>query len=185
DGRRMPLETLVERENIRPLSQTASLDKLRLAAETGQQFLRMLELQTLSRDYRNAFIKEFQFAPLTPAQRATLAADSISYFDLMAPRVPDGRRLYAAFRPNSSGAIVLPPSLQVAAGDATGVDKAARAWSLWYETLFSEPDSANPSWLSERQEYSFSVGARLSDREYVLTATEYTDGHLDWHAFDS
>ena len=50
DGRRMPLETLVERETIRPTTNpTARPEKLRLAAEAGQQFLRMLELQPLSR----------------------------------------------------------------------------------------------------------------------------------------
>ncbi len=58
DGSRMPLETLVERETIRPATdQTAKPEKLRLAAEAGQQFLRMLEQQPLSRDYRDAFIR--------------------------------------------------------------------------------------------------------------------------------
>src|SRR5215204_692884 len=50
-GRRMPLETLVEREIVRPATdQISQPEKLRLAAEAGQQFLRMLELQPLSRD---------------------------------------------------------------------------------------------------------------------------------------
>lgn len=186
DGRSMPLEALVERETIRPAAgQTANPEKLRLAAEAGQQFLRMLQLQPLSRDYSSTFIKEFQFPALTPAQRATLDGDSLSFFDVMATRVPDGRRLYAAFRPNSSSSIALPPSLGIAASDLAEVEKAARTWSRWFETLFSEPDADNPSWLSERLEYAFSVGTRLSDREYVLTATEYSEGHLDWHAFDS
>ena len=48
-----------------------------------------------------------------------------------------------------------------------------------------EPDAASPSWLSDRLEYEFSVGSRLSDREYILTATEYCEGHLDWYAFES
>ena len=44
DVRRMPLETLVEREAIRPApDQAAKPEKLRLAAEAGQQFLRMLD----------------------------------------------------------------------------------------------------------------------------------------------
>ena len=186
DGKSMPLEALVERETVRPAAnQTSGTEKLRLAAEAGQQFLRMLQQQPLARDYRSAFVKGFQFQALSPDQRAALDADSLSFFDLIATRVPDGRRLYAAFRPNSSGAIVLPASLQIAAGDVAEVEKAARTWSLWFETLFSEPDAANPSWLSERLEYAFSVGSRLSDREYVLTATEYSEGHLDWFAFDS
>ena len=99
DGSRLPLETLVERETIRPATNpTAKPEKLRLAAEAGQQFLRMLDQQPLSRDYRDAFIRQYPFPALTTEQRATLDSDSLSFFDVMASRVPDGRRLYAAFR---------------------------------------------------------------------------------------
>ena len=184
DGR-LPLETVVERETIRPTANQTGPEKLRLAAESGQQFLRMLQQQPLSRDYSSAFIKEFHFASLTPDQRAALDGDSLNFFDLIATRVPDGRRLYASCRPNTSGAIVLPASLQIAVADQAEVEKAARLWSRWVETLFAEPEADSASWLSERLEYAFSVGSRLSDREYVLTATEYSEGHLDWYAFDS
>lgn len=62
DGSRMPLETLVERETIRPATdQTAKPEKLRLTAEAGQQFLRMLNQPPLSRDYRDAFIRQYPF----------------------------------------------------------------------------------------------------------------------------
>src|SRR5262245_59872341 len=60
DAIRMPLETLVERETVRPApNQTAMPERLRLAAEAGQHFLRILNQQPLSRDYRNAFIREY------------------------------------------------------------------------------------------------------------------------------
>ena len=186
DGSRMPLETLVERETIRPATdQTAKPEKLRLAAEAGQQFLRMLEQQPLSRDYRDAFIRQYPFPALTTEQRATLDSDSLSFFDLMASRVPDGRRLYAAFRSTSAGGIVIAPALQIAPADLAEVEKTARLWLQWFETLFSEPEAVNPSWLPERMEYAFSVGTRFSDGECVLTAQEYFEGHLDWYAFDA
>jgi hypothetical protein len=121
---------------------------------------------------------------LTPDQRA-VDGDSLNFFDLIATRVPDGRRLYASFRPNTSGAMVLPASLQIAVADQAEIEKAGRLWSRWVETLFTEPEADSASWLSERLEYAFSVGSRLGDREYVLTATEYSEGHLDWYAFDS
>ena len=179
----MPLETLVEREAIRPASQSAaSPDKLRLAVETGQQFLRLLAQQPLSRDYRAVFLRQYPFPAVTPAQRATL--DSLNFCEVMASRVPDGRQLYAAFRPPGGGSIVLAPALQIAPADVAAVEKAARLWLQWCETLFSEPETSNPSWLSERLEYAFSVGTRFSDGECVLTAEEYGAGHLDWYAFD-
>src|SRR5262249_25799089 len=181
-----PPQTLGERETLRPApTPAAGPPRLRFAAGAGQQFLRMLQKRTLSRDYSGSFIKEFQFTALTSNQRAALDADSLAFFDLIASRVPDGRRLYAAFRPNSAGAIVFPASLQITTGDQAEVEKAAKAWSQWFETLFSEPNATSPSWLSDRLEYAFSVGSRLSDREYVMTASENDEGHLDWFAFDS
>jgi hypothetical protein len=185
DGRRTPLESLVEREAIRPAAaEAAKPEKLRLAAEAGQQFLRMLRQQTLSRDYSSAFVGQFRFPVLTAEQRAGLDRDSLGFFDLMASRVPDGRRLYGALRPTSAGTIAFPAALQIAAADLPKIEQTTRLWVQWFENLFSEPEAANPSWLSERMEYAFSIGTRFNDGERVLTASEYAEGHLDWHAFD-
>jgi hypothetical protein len=184
DAIRMPLETLVERETVRPASnQTAMPERLRLAAEAGQHFLRILNQQPLSRDYRDAFIREYRFPALTE-QRATLDSDSLSFFDLMASRVPDGRRLYDSFRSTSASGIFILPALQIAPADLAEVEKAAQLWLQWFESLFSEPKTVNSSWLPERIEYAFSVGTRFSDGERVLTAKEYYEGRLDWYAFD-
>jgi hypothetical protein len=181
----VPLETLVEREAIRlAIDQTSQPEKLRLAAETGQQFLRMLKQQPLSRDYADAFIHQYPFPAFTTEQRAALDSATLSFCDLMTSRALDGRRLYAEFRSTSSDGIVIAPALQIAPADLAEVEKIARLWLEWFETLFSEPEADNASWLPERMEYAFSVGTRLSDGERVLTADEYFDGHLDWHAFD-
>src|SRR6185369_6089999 len=63
DGGRLPLETLVEREAVRPgAEQTTQPVKLRVAAEAGRHFLRLLEQQPLPSEtlarYRSAFIRE-------------------------------------------------------------------------------------------------------------------------------
>lgn len=186
DVSRMPLETLVERETIRPAAgQTAKAEKLRLVAEAGQHFLRMLDRQPLSNNYRAAFTRQYPFPVLTPEQRAELDDESLDFFDLMATRVPDGRRLFTAFRSKSSGEMVIDPDLQIASGDLAEVEKTARLWLQWYESLFNEPEDLNPSWIPERMEYAFSVATRFSDGECVLTAQEYFEGHLDWYAFDA
>lgn len=182
----MPLETLVERETI--VSTKDQTAKLRFAAESGQQFLRILgqmrETEAISRDYRDAFIRKYPFPRLTAEQRGTLDSDSLAFIDLMAARVPDGRLLRTAFRITNAGVIVIAPELQVAPGDLADVREAARLWLTWFDTLFSEPVKENPTWLPERLEYAFSVGARFSDGEVPLTAEEYFEGHLDWYAFD-
>lgn len=186
DGSRMPLEPLVERETIRPATgQTAQPEKLRLAAESGQHFLRMLEQQPLSQSYREMFKSKFPFPPLTTDQRATLDSNSLSFLEIVGRRVPDGRRLYAALRPPSGGRVKLPADLPVAQTDVAEVEKAAESWIEWCDTFFSEPSGGSSSWSAERMEYTFSVGTRLSDGEHMLTAPEYFEGHLDWYAFDA
>lgn len=183
----MPLETLVEREHIRPTTNQKA-EKLRFAAEAGQQFLRVLDgmrdTERISKDYRNAFVRKYPFPRLTTEERATLDNDSLSFIDLMASRVPDGRLLRSAFRVTSAGVIVMAPELQIAAGDLADIREAAQLWLSWFDSLFSEPEKENPTWLPERLEYAFSVGTRFSDGECPLTAEEYFEGHLDWYAFD-
>jgi hypothetical protein len=122
---------------------------------------------------------------VTTEQRATLDRDSLSFCDVMASRVPDGRRLSAAFRSTNAGGIVIAPALQIAPADLAAVEATARLWLQWYETFLSEPETVNPSWVPDRMEYAFSVGTRFSDGERVLTAQEYFAGHLDWYAFDA
>lgn len=182
----MPLETLVEREAVRPPVKQSSPEKLRLAAEAGQQFLRILDQQPISRasldKYRDAFVREFSFPP---DQRAALDPESRAFFDLVATRVPDGRRLFNAFRQTSAGQIVISPALKIANADLAEVREAAQAWLRWFETLFSEPEATDSMWLPDRMEYAFSVGTGFSDGEQVLTAPEYYEGRLDWYAFDA
>jgi hypothetical protein len=93
NGRVMPLETLVEDERVRP--EANQLEKLRFAVEAGQHFLRMLDQQATSRSYRDLFKSTYPFTPLTSDERKLLDAESLVFIDLVASRVPDGRKLYA------------------------------------------------------------------------------------------
>jgi len=182
DAKTTPLETIVERERVRPLP-GAKAEKLRFAIEAAQQFFRLLDQQTIApakrQKYRARLQRKFPFAALTAEERAALDADSLRFFDLLAARVPDGTLLYAGLRPGG----VLPPDVKIAPADVPKVSKAAKAFLQWFETLFSEPGSGNAPWVSDRLEYAFSVGTRLNDGECTLTAQEYYDGHLDWEDF--
>jgi hypothetical protein len=182
DAKTTPLETMVERERVRPLP-GAKAEKLRFAVEAAQQFFRLLDQQTIPsakrQKYRAKLQRKFPFAALTAEERAALDADSLRFFDLLSPRVPDGTLLYAGLRPGDA----LPPDVKIAPADVPKVSKAAKAFLQWYETLFSEPGSGTAPWVSDRMEYAFSVGTRLNDGECTLTAEEYYDGHLDWEDF--
>ena len=183
----MPLEPLVERERVRP--EPGGVERLRFAAEAGQQFLRRLEQQPVTNRYRPTLRAKYPFAPLRPEDRRALDADTLSFLDIVMPRVPDGRELYAALsaalRPSGGVAGALPADWGIAPADVVPVTTAAQWWLQWYETLVSEPaDGSNPAWAAERMEYTFSVGARTRFGERVLTAREYYSGHTDWHDFD-
>lgn len=185
DSNSIPLETMVERERVRP--EENKIEKLRFAAEAGQHFLRILDQQATSKSYRDLFKTKYPFTPLTDEDRNAIDAESLSFIDLVMPRVPDGRKLYAIMNealhpaPPSKGA--LPPDLGIAPADIAEVITAANAWLQWYETLITEPESSNPAWSAERMEYGFSVATRMVAGEKVLTAQEYFSGHVDWHDF--
>ena len=183
DGTQVPLETIVEREQVRP-AEAAKPDSLRLAVEAGLYFLRLLEQQPVSRSYRGDFTRKFALTSLTDEERSTLDGDSRSYLDLMAGRCLDGRQLYAALKPGGNSEISFPADLQISAGDEAEVQRAVLGWRSWYESLFSEPDAAGSCWIPERMEYAFTVAGRLSDGEVPLTAQEYFAGNLDWYDFD-
>jgi hypothetical protein len=182
DAKTTPLETLVERERVRPLP-GAKAEKLRFAVEAAQQFFRLLDQQAIPpakrRKYRARLQRKFPFAALTAEERAALDVESLRFFDLLSARVPDGTLLYAGLRPGGA----LPPDVKIAPADVPKVSKAAKAFLQWYDALFSEPGSGTAPWVSDRMEYAFSVGTRLNDGECTLTAQEYYDGHLDWEDF--
>lgn len=91
--------------------------------------------------------------------------------------------------------------------DRTRIASAVARFTTWYATLFSEPPSApsGGAWIPEQVEYAFAAGASLPAAQAVVktsqsperyaftalpatealvTAAEYTDGHLDWYSFD-
>jgi len=181
DSTKAPLETIVEREQVRP-ADAEQAHSLRLAVEAGLYFLRLLEAQMGSHRYREEFTRTFV---LTGENRGALDVDSSSYLDLMAGRCLDGRRLYAEFNLVNNEKTSLPVVLQIVDTDEAKVQQAVLNWLSWYESLFSEPDAAGACWLDERMEYGFTVTAPMSELgEMSLTAQEYSAGNLDWYDFD-
>lgn len=183
----VPLEALVEREQVRGRPAVgvvagAGRTDLRLAAEAGLHFLRLLEAAG-----QGAVVERvpaaFRLAPPTAAERAAWDSASLRFADLMAERAPDGDALYAALvaalRPPGPGTVV-----GVLVGADGDTDAVARAWLDWYEDLFAEPDGAVSPWIAERMEHRFAMAAGTPEGDLVLHAAEYADGDLDWYAFD-
>jgi hypothetical protein len=182
DARAMPLEALVERQPFRGGSNGQSL---RRAVESGMHFLRVLDAQPTSRSYRSAVIARFALQPPSDAERAGLDGETLSYWKLMAMRVPDARRLVASFRDQQGRRLPLPEDLGVEAGDRAEVDRAIDEWLAQHDALFDHPQADGPeAWNAERLEYAFSVAGAFGSEETPLTATQCAGGHLDWHSVD-
>ena len=176
DPKRIPLETVVEREAVHP--EPGALVRLRVSVEAGQQFLRLLGRTPFGTKYDQGFLAAFAL----PARSAALAADAdreaLRFLDVMSGRVPDGVKLYTELKKNPlPAAPTIEPPVDVQAFAA-----AADAFIRWYETLFSEPAEQPDAWSAQRLEYAFSVEAPTTP-QMVLTS-EYYEGDLDWYDFD-
>ncbi|MDM0109518.1 hypothetical protein QTH97_31650 [Variovorax sp. J22R24] len=187
-----PLEVHVERRRMRP-ADANDARMLTLAVEAGLQFLRMLDLQPLSKSYRAVLIQRFalQALPAPPADADPIDEATSRFMQTMTARAPDARRLADAFRNGGAAQVVLEAPLKIAVADRAEVQQTALAWLAWYDALVNEPapvpDAPGDAWQPSRLEYAVSVAARLSDRpedEFALTAAEFDDGRLDWSSFD-
>jgi hypothetical protein len=183
----VPLEALVERE---PVQRTGDPRRdLRVAAEAGLYFLKLLEQAGVTPAGRQAYVAAPELALAAPPDVGDRAGTR--YLAVMAGRVPDGLRVYQALKATVRGASPkLPPTPRLAAADKPKALEAATTYLGWFEARYSLPPagasapSATATWISERMEYSFAVSARGGDGELALVAPEYPGGELEWYSFD-
>ena len=90
-----PLETLIEREGVRPAGTTL---EYRQAVDAGLYFLRLLRAGHVSQPSITAYITHYAVAPPATAQAATLDAPALALAAVVAHRAPDGIRLAADLR---------------------------------------------------------------------------------------
>ena len=164
-----PIEALIEREAVRP--QQASTDLFQ-AAETGLQFLRLLDTADLGH-LRTSYIQQYSLA--TPANADN---DALKLGSVVAGRALDGIQLRADLAAVGGALPALPV---LSPSDAKAVLPLATAWAEWFDSLFSQPTTPT-SWAPARMEYSFAFGAAAEDNG--LVAQEYDGGSIDWYTFD-
>ncbi len=167
-GAGIPLEVLVEREEVRDGPAAT-----RLAAEAGLQLARHLD---------SAGAPEALFGSLRGRYPLTVPADGgldpvgQAELALLARRSLDARALHADL---AAGLAVTDGSLPSAARSAL------TAWQAWYDAFCVEPEGRGRSWDPSRMEYRFSAAAGLGGgAEVRLDADEYAGGRLDWDTFD-
>lgn len=175
-----PLETLIEREGVRPAGTTL---EYRQAVDAGLYFLRLLRAGHVSQPSITAYITHYAVAPPATAQAATLDAPALALAAVVAHRAPDGIRLAADLRAAQPG---LPATPAVGTADRPAVQNAANAFLAWYDALYDAPAAggAAPAWVDERMEYHFAVDATHTDLPCAFLADQYTGEPLDWPSFD-
>jgi hypothetical protein len=166
---RLPIETLIERETVRP---TKGADDLRQAAEAGLQFLRLLNAAQLSR-LRSTYLTQY---PLAPQDSPDVDAQKFSA--IMAGRAVDGIKLYADLVQAGNQ---LPAAPAIADGDRNAVLGITRTWMAWFASLFSESTGVD-AWSPDRMEYQFAAGSAGDSGSF--DAREYDGGAVDWYTFD-
>jgi len=180
DLRSLPLEALVERERVRPDATVDAGVDVRLAAEAGLHFLRLLRDRQLEPRYRSEYLERY---PLVAS--GTVDSASRRFLSVMAGRAPDGVALEADLRRAlAADPPLLPADPAIEAQHEALVIDAARAWLEWWDDLFLEPAAGEDAWVADRLEYRFRVSAPDGLGQIVLSAGEYRTGDLDWFDFD-
>jgi len=180
DLRRLPLEALVEGEPIE--SDASTGHDLRLAAEAGLHFLRLLRDAGIDTAYRSGYLTTY---PLATEATTTLDAAGHHFMSVVAGRAPDGVALEADLRPAlAQEPPLLPPEPQIQPQHEQLVITVAREWLAWWSELFLEPTPGEAAWVPDHLEYRFRVSAPDGEGQIVLAAGEYRSGDLDWLDFD-
>jgi hypothetical protein len=158
-----PIETLVEREPVRP---TSGVNNLRQAAEAGLYFLRLLNAAQLPASIANLYRAQY---PLGTG--ASASSDVAALERVIAGRVIDGVKLHADLV--AAGAS-LPAAPAIPAAQHDAVLKITRNWLQWYSSLFAEPDSPEAAWSADQLEYRFSM-ATADDTGSWITSLSVAD----------
>jgi hypothetical protein len=165
---RSPLEAVIEQEAV----PEDGLDGLRLRAESGLRLRRLLSAAGLT---AQADVWAAR-GPFVPPARAILDDETRDWYDLMAGRVADARRILGLVARIVSGqdtiTVVVPGELDV-----------LKVW-LAGTGIWEHSARGLGNWDPEQLEYRLSAGAVVGAGEVVLDVPEYVEGTLDWYAFD-
>ncbi|MCA3501797.1 MAG: hypothetical protein IOD05_00715 [Rhodobacter sp.] len=194
-----PLEGIVERL---PLDWTSPTRR----ASAGQHFVTLLSANAASlpagaapyieSHYADLFARAFPIsyppedtsdpAKAAHVARRRAAARTQRTLAALAGRAIDGRALAAAIPPKATWADVSGDiAIEVLPDHRDFVLSTLRDYRDWFTTLHLEPQPAGPTaWVPEQLEYQFACTIPRGDSQMVLVADEYTDGRLDWYAFD-
>jgi hypothetical protein len=164
----MPFESVVEQEPV----YMDGLEGLRLRAELGLRLQRLLRAADLGAS-ASAWATRCAFrVPTTPIDH-----DTREWFDGVVGRVPDARSLTGVVAQVLNGN---PGKIPLADGELAVLKTWQSSNPIW---LHSARNRGN--WDPERLEYRCTAGTVVGTSEVVLKVPEYSEGSLDWYAFEA
>lgn len=180
----LPLETRVERELV-PID-------ARTRVQSGLHFARLLRREGAAGTLP-AFLAAFPISTAGKSLEGIIDEATQRFVLGVAGRVVDGGALLEALRrgvdladPRLPDGNPLPPELRIAANRADAVRRAAEGLHAWFRATYSQPETARDSaWSPPHLEYQFGVSVGNPEAGgTVMNAREYSEGHLDWYAFN-
>lgn len=171
----LPLETHVERERV-------GFD-LALHAEATRYFFRLLTGLPKPNELRAHYLGRY---PLSAAKIEGFAdSDTRRALSAAAARVLDIATLLDDAE-TASHDLWVGTLAGLGDGDRAALKQRRLDLGTWFRRLYSQPAGAlDDAWNARFLEYQFRVATDTAERgQTVLVADEYTQGHLDWFAFD-
>lgn len=170
----IPLETIVERE-----SRTVDLS---LAVKLCMNFIRLMKWKSL---YSPANIQKLRIKyPLAypvnendiPGQQLLLGVESYAF---------DGINVLKDINTVAGAGNVFSEWIS-SEGMPSGFMVVAVEFDKWYRRTYSMSSDEENAWLPSNLEYQFRIASAPEENQdqKVLTATQYSEGHLDWYSFD-
>jgi hypothetical protein len=173
----LPLETAVERETLLTQDEKISLPHA-LKVQVAQYFLK-LHPPALRATYQAKYRAAFPFAQggdvLFRGQ-----TDGLNVYTATKSRDFDGQALIVAIR-----ALNFESKAAVPAGDPDGILVLAQSLLDWFDRQYSQPAKDEKAWDPHRLTYALQAAAPRPDgSQWVLDASHYHEGRLDWYSFD-
>lgn len=193
----LPLETVVERENIQLIERTDSqstINDISLSLAISKRLVALIE-DAFNNPRQNQLIEELrtheelQYEDIdaipepdsfTKASMQTnLLLKEMNY--ALLNRTFHGGKLYAYIRDNRMSTLFS----GLSASETTTLDNMGNGLITWFDILFNQiGKEEKTAWHSSHLEYQFALSAPDENGSIVLDSLEYHGGRLDWYSSD-
>ena len=183
----IPLEAKVEHQAV-PFKLGSQIISLDLRILIGRHWLKLLRRHSITaiQNLKSEYLTNYGFNNPDP----TLENDI-----QICAHIEVWQQFAAASKSSAIDGYVLYQDLKESNDKVTGaalspadldeLNKVRQKLIIWFEKLFYQPiDKDNKAWKPSYLEYQFNCSAPKEDKEQVLIADEYYNGHLDWYNLD-